>query len=393
MERYVESFDIVVIGGGPAGSMAALTAADKGLSVLMVERDSVVGSPVRCAEGVDDKGLCEFFEPDPVWISTKITGYSLVAPDSTVVEMNANGYEGYILERLIFDRMIAEKAAASGAAIMTGTEAVGMSDFTGGQRTVTLASDGRNWDVGAKVVVAADGLESRVARWAGLKTHSSAHNMETAAMYILAGVDVDESVFQLYFTPEFAPGGYAWVFPKSNRTANVGLGISGDYAKDKSPLACLDDFCEKYFPNVAVVGRTVGGVPCTGGIKKIIADGLLVAGDSAHMANPITGGGIINSMIAGKLAGEVAEKALAKGQANESALGDYVHHCDDRFAKMNRRFYKLKEGIFTIPEDQLNALAREMNSIPKEKRTPVRVLRSALIKRPELLLVLARVVF
>jgi digeranylgeranylglycerophospholipid reductase len=248
-------------------------------------------------------------------------------------------------------------------------------------------------DVGAKIVIAADGLESRVARWAGLKTYTSPHDMETSAQYILSGIDVNESVFQLYFTPEFAPGGYAWVFPKSKSTANVGLGISGDYAKDKSPLAYLDNFRARYFPDAAVVGRTVGGIPCTGGIRKIIADGLMVAGDSAHMANPITGGGIINGMIAGKLAGEVAEKTLARGPANESALVDYVHHCDERFAKMNRRFYKLKEGIFTIPEEHLNALAREMNSIPREKRTPIRVLRSALIKRPELLLVLARVMF
>ena len=383
---------MVVIGGGPAGSMAALTAADKGLSVLMVERDEVIGSPVRCAEGVDDTGLREFFEPDPVWISTKITGYSLVAPDGTVVDMNTKGYEGYILERLIFDRMVAEQAASSGAAILTATEAVGLSEYSDGRRTVTLANDGRTWDVGAKVVVAADGLESRVARWAGLKTNTSAHDMETAAQYVLAGVDVNEAVFQLYFTPEFAPGGYAWMFPKSSSTANVGLGISGDYSKDKSPIEYLNDFCDSYFPGASVVGRTVGGIPCTGGIKKIIADGLVVAGDSAHMANPITGGGIINALIAGKLAGEVAEKALGNGSANESALSDYVHHCDDRFAKMNRRFHKIKEGIFSIPEDRLNALAREMISIPQAKRTPIRVLRSALMKRPELLLVLARVV-
>lgn len=388
----MEAFDVVVVGGGPAGSMAALTAADRGLSVLMVERDSVVGSPVRCAEGVDDKGLREFFEPDPAWISATIKGYSLIAPDSTVVDMNTNGYEGYILERLVFDRMISEKAAAHGASVMTGTEAVAMSGFSDGRRTVTLAANGNSWDVSAKIVVAADGLESRAARWAGLKTHCTPHNMETAAQYMLSGVDVDDTVFQLYFTPEFAPGGYAWMFPKSNQTANVGLGISGDFSKDKSPIAYLDDFCARYFPGAAVVGKTVGGIPCTGGIKKIIADGLMVAGDSAHMANPITGGGIINALIAGKLAGEVAEKALANGAADESALGDYVHHCDSRFAKMNRRFYKLKEGIFSIPEHQLNALAREMNSLPQKKRTPVRVLRSALIKRPELLLVLARVV-
>ena len=104
-------YDIVIIGGGPAGTIAALTASGFGLSVLLVERDNVIGNPVRCAEGVDEKGLREFFEPDPSWIAAEITGYSLIAPEGTVVEMDMGVYRGFILERIIFDRMIAEKAS------------------------------------------------------------------------------------------------------------------------------------------------------------------------------------------------------------------------------------------------------------------------------------------
>ena len=162
----MKNFDIVVVGGGPAGTMAALTAADMGLSVLLVERDNVIGNPVRCAEGVDEKGLSEFFEPDFLWIASEITGYSLVAPDGTVVDINIGGYKGFILERQIFDRMIAEKAAAKGATVVTGVEAVGMSDYNNNSRTVNLRNDEREWNVKAGIVVAADGVESRAARWA-----------------------------------------------------------------------------------------------------------------------------------------------------------------------------------------------------------------------------------
>ena len=390
---YMKSYDLAVIGGGPAGSMAALTAARLGLGVLLVERDPVIGTPVRCAEGVDDKGLREFFEPDPRWISATITGYNLVAPDGSTVAMNNEGQNGYILDRTMFDPMIAREAEKHGAEVLTSIEAVGMSGYDGGSRAVMLRGDGGERKVRAGVVVAADGVESRAARWAGLNTACSLHDMETCAQAVLEGIDIDSSAFSLFFTGQFAPGGYAWIFPKGHDSANVGLGISGTFAKEKSPVRYLEAFVRQYFPNTSVVSRTVGGVQCSGGIKKTIADGVMVCCDAAHMANPITGGGIINSMIAGQIAAETAEKALRNGGAIERSLREYEKRCEKRFGRMNRLCYRVKEGIVNIRDDRLNAIACEVLKIPVEKRTPVRVLKTALIHNPKLLAVLPRLVF
>jgi len=389
----MNTYDMVVIGAGPAGSMAALTAAQHGLSVLMVERDPVIGSPVRCAEGVDEKGLSEFFAPDPRWIASEITHFYLVSPDGSRVKMDTQNQCGYILERVIFDRMIAQEAAVHGASILTGVDAVAMSEFSNGTRTVTLQNAGSRWDVIARMVIAADGVESRVARWAGLKTNTPVHDMETCAQVILADIDIDHRAFSMYFTREYAPGGYAWVFPKGPHSANVGLGISVTIADKKTPVRYLDSFLSRYFPGAAVVSRTTGGVSCTGGIGKMFADGLMVCGDAAHAANPITGGGIINAMISGRIAGETAAGALEKGRAAERALSIYQKRCDDRFGNMNRLFYRLKEGILGIPDERLNAIAHEVLKLPVEKRSPARVLGTALVRQPKLLKVLAKVVF
>ena len=388
-------YDVLVAGGGPAGSMAALTAAENGLNVLLVERDRTIGSPVRCAEGVDERGIREFFDPDPAWIATDITGYNLIAPDGTVVEMSMNGERGFILERLLFDRMIAERAAKAGAAIMTGVELAGLSGYSDGSRTATLKSESMDRTVKARIVVAADGTESRVGNMAGLSTHTPRHDMETGAQVTAAGVDVDPHIFSMYFTREFAPGGYAWMFPKGGNTANIGLGISGDESEHKKPIDYLNDFLAQHFPRASVVSRTVGGISCTGGIGKLIADGVMVAGDAAHMANPITGGGIVNGLIAGQCAGETASDIFHKrnGKTIEKNLEPYSKRCNDRFGKMNRRCYRLKEGILSFPDARLNDIAADIIKLPLSKRTPLRILQSALWNRPELLKVLAKAVF
>ncbi len=387
-----ETYDIVIIGGGPAGSMAALKAAESGLSALLVERDKAVGSPVRCAEGADHKGLAEFFTPDPAWISSVITGYILVAPDGTEIDVHVHD-KGYILDRAVFDRMIAERAASNGAVIMTETEAVGISDYENGVRTVELTGKGLSKQIPAKIVVAADGVESSTARWAGLKTATSLKNMDTCAQVLADGIAVDPHKFKMFFTREFAPGGYAWLFPKGQDSANIGLGISGEYSREKYPVQLLDAFLEFHYPEASIIERTAGGISCTGGIKKLVADGLMVAGDAAHFANPITGAGIVNAMISGKLAAETAYEALKKGDTAASALKSYSKMCETRIIKMNRIFYRFKEGIYSMPDSKMNEIAHEIARLSPEKQTPARILRASFIKNPSLLRLIPKLVF
>ena len=109
-----DSYDILVVGGGPAGSSAAMVAAQRGVNVLILEKDAEIGLPVRCAEGVSEKSLREFFEDTPSWISNRISRLCFVAPNGTEVHVNSPRI-GYVLDRAAFDQDLTRQAKEVGA--------------------------------------------------------------------------------------------------------------------------------------------------------------------------------------------------------------------------------------------------------------------------------------
>ena len=112
-------YDVVVVGGGPAGSMAAWEIAKKGVSVCMLEKDRDIGYPVRCGEAAGESGLRQFVDIQDSWIAATITGTTLVSPDGTSVDVEFASETGYILNRRIFDYDLSRYAANAGAEIYT----------------------------------------------------------------------------------------------------------------------------------------------------------------------------------------------------------------------------------------------------------------------------------
>lgn len=311
-----DKYDVLVIGAGPAGSIAAKTAAEKGLDVLLIEKRQEIGDPVRCAEGVNKEYLKKHVEIDKRWICADLKGSYIFSPDGTKIEMAeeiSGGEVGYVLERKVFDRALAEQAAAAGAEVRVKTRATGLiieDDFVKGAKLMHL---GKEHEVRAKIVVGADGVESKVGRWAGIDTALKPIDIETCAQYLIAGADVNQEYCEFYIGSEIAPGGYVWVFPKGEGKANVGIGILGSKTgKFKPrPVDYLDKFLQKRFPGARIVEMVFGGVPVSGSIGKTSANGLMLVGDAARQSDPITGGGILNAMDAGKLAGEAAYEAIS----------------------------------------------------------------------------------
>ena len=107
---------------------------------------------------------------------------------------------------------------------------------------------GEQKEIKSKLVIAADGVESRVGRWAGLKTHSDFRDMESGIQVTASGINVDENTCYFYWGNIYAPQGYLWVFPKGDGLANIGLAITGDIGKKRSALSFLNEFMENHYP-------------------------------------------------------------------------------------------------------------------------------------------------
>jgi digeranylgeranylglycerophospholipid reductase len=380
-------YDLIIVGAGPAGSMAAWKAAERNINVLLLEKDREVGTPVRCAEGVAKEELEKLLGHAvlPGWIAAEITNFRLFSPDATAVTVNIDEV-GYVLNRRLFDYDLANKAVKAGARLLTLTEVVDVIKDGNQIKGVRIIINGEKRDVNGSVVIAADGVESRVSRWAGIDSTTSLKNMETCVQYSLGGINIDADTCDFYFSHTFAPGGYAWVFPKGPNTANIGLGISGNFARTQSPEKYLDIFLEKYFLHGSILSKTVGGVPVDQTLKEIVAEGFMVVGDAAHQANPISGGGILSGMIAGKIAGEVAADAIKKGKSDKKSLLPYAREWHKRVGKSHQRYYRLKEALMKFEEEQFNRIAAEYNGMDPEKQNLMNLFKIAFKSNPKFLL-------
>lgn len=383
-----DKYDVIVVGAGPGGSIAAKTAAEHGLDVLLIEKRSEIGDPVRCAEGISKEGLRQFIEPDKHWIAAVTKGARIYAPDGTKIEMadDAAGSEvGYVLERKIFDHALAKSAAMVGAEVMVRTRATGLIIEDGFVRGIVGEHIGEKFEIRSDIIVGADGVESKVGRWAGIDTTLKLSDIESGAQFLMTNIDFDPDYCDFYLGNKLAPGGYAWIFPKGRHEANVGLGILGSRSGGMQAIDYLRRFVETYCPDGKILEIIVGGVPVSAPIERTTASGLMLVGDAARMANPITGGGILHAMESGKIAGEVAATAIPKGNVSVKALNEYEQRWRSTIGAVIKSSYRVKGLIMNKSDKELNEFAHTIENVDFAELTVGGLVMSLIKKNPKLL--------
>lgn len=317
-------FDVAVVGAGPAGSSVAKFASELGLSVLVLERKKEVGFPCPCA-GYVSKLVSRYFGVDRACIQQEVKNMRTYSPGG---EVQIAGMPGWIVDRPLFDSSLGRQAEDAGAEIITDARVTGFIKKDGRVRGVVYKKNGKEKEIESKVVVGADGVFSRVAKWSGLPTLKK-EDMVICPQYEMANVELDDpTMTETYFGVSYAPGAYVWVYPTGKNSAKVGLGIKKSVAKMK-PEDYLEKFigehpiASKKFKNAVVTDSLVGLVPVSGPLDKTCADGVLLVGDAAGMTDAISGAGIISGILAGKLAAGVISDAVAEDDYSKEKLKKY----------------------------------------------------------------------
>ena len=308
--------DVLVIGLGPAGGVAALVAARAGLSVLAVDRRKEVGVPVQCAEFIP-LPMGKYAQGKGVFRQS-ISGMKSFLPSQAVEE---TAFPGLMIDRAAFDQAFASEAAQAGAQLYLDSRLLKLDADTS---RAWVKTPGDEVEISYRILIAADGPHSTVAESLGMPHLEIVHTRQYTVPLLKPFADTD-----VWLSDDF-PGGYGWLFPKGNY-ANLGLGADKHLSTDlKTPLDALHQhLMAEGRVGAEISYRTGGAIPVGGLREQIVVGNIMLTGDAAGLTHPITGGGISAAVVSGERAGQAAVALLVDNDAD--ALDDFDEDIRDQF--------------------------------------------------------------
>ena len=321
-EEY--QYDIVVVGGGPAGSSAAWAAAKNGIKVALIEKESSIAETVRTSGVTWIQNIKEFGIPDDCF--NPIKNFSFCSPNNEVTISDSVPRAAVLDVRKTY-RWLANEAEKEGADIFIKTsindvikndngDIVGVSG-TGPKGEITFRS---------KIIIDASGFSSTICKAMGFATQWE--RFGAGAEWEVKAEHVDSETWWLMVGQQYSPAGYAWIFPLGDDIVRIGVGV-GKPESNVDPTQRLKELMDTKLGPIKKLGKITpiefhyGLIPNDGLSRKTVFNNLILVGDSAGQANPLVLEGIRYAIKFGRVAGKVSADCIKSGNTDRDALLPY----------------------------------------------------------------------
>lgn len=366
MNTHPEQPDVVVVGGGPVGSTAALHLANYGVKVTVYEEHHEIGLPSHCAGHISIRSLKALgLYPLPHEIvENDFSAANFYSPQGTRFSLRLKSPVTTALNRAKFDRYLAEQAKAAGAEFKLGTRVESLLLENGWVRGVTVKEGSVQARVNAKIVCNAEGVSSRLLRQTGLAPLDP-RGLVYAVETEVAGIqDVELNAVEVYFGMGYAPGFYGWLIPRRDGTAKLGLAANrGDPRVYLKRLITKHPVASKQLAKAKILTAGYHAISLAGPIKQAYSNGFLAMGDCASQVKPTTGGGVIFGLTCAKEAAQVAYNALKASDFSAKVLQAYQKRCDELLNFDVRVMLRLRRFIDSLSDEKLDEMLRVVGKL------------------------------
>jgi digeranylgeranylglycerophospholipid reductase len=316
--------DIVVVGGGPCGSYAAYTAAKLGAEVVVCEEHEKIGAPNHCAGHLNISSLKRLGIQIPLdAVENEIKGAVFYSPSGKEFVLRCRNPVTYVVDRELFDKHIFDLAIKAGVEYRFKSRVKSLLFDSGYAKGVALKGEEK---VEADVVIDAEGCSSAILKKMDLEGLKASMIVRGIQAEVDGLENAEEDMVEVYLGNNVAPGFFAWIIPRKDGTAKVGLAT-----RTGNPHPYLQRFMKKHpvaskkLKKSQVTSINLHPIPLAGPIPKTYSNGFLVVGDAASQVKPTTGGGVIFGLTCANVAGEVAYEAVKNNNFSEAFLSSYQY--------------------------------------------------------------------
>ncbi|MBM4401023.1 MAG: NAD(P)/FAD-dependent oxidoreductase [Crenarchaeota archaeon] len=354
--------DAIVVGGGPVGSFAALNLAKLGVKVTVFEEHEAIGVPSHCAGHLSIRSLQNLglYTLSGKIVENTFSQANVYSPTGFKFSVHLAKPVTCAVNRAAFDKHIADKAEAAGARYCLNSRVQSLLMENGVVKGVNVKHGDKSEEgVPAKIVVDAEGIASRFLRQTGLSGLNGERLVHAVEAEIENVRDMELDAVEVFLGKNYAPGFYAWLMPRLDGTAKVGLATNTGNPKEfLQRLMLKHPVASKQLANAKITRIAFHPITLGGLISKAYSDGFLAVGDVASQVKPTTGGGVVFGLTCARIAAEVAAEAVRRSDVSANFLALYQKRCTDALGFDFGVMLRVRRFLDSLSDEKVDAVLR-----------------------------------